>query len=130
MNQEFNKFLEPFMPEVQKISRSLRSLIFENAPDIFENIYPKMKVVRYGVEGNKLEGIVCHIAPLKAAVNFGLYHGVKLPDPSKLMEGTGKMLRHVKIKNTAEAESAALRSLLKAALAEAAQRERRITGGI
>ena len=119
MNQEFNRFLEPFMPEVQEISRSLRSLIFENAPDISENIYPKMRLIRYGVEGNKLKGIVCHIAPMKAAVNFGLYRGAKLPDPSKLMEGTGKMLRHVKIKNITESKKAALSSLLKAALAGA-----------
>ena len=118
MNQEFNEFIEPFTPEVQKITCSLRSLIFENAPDISENIYPKMQVVRYGVEGNKLEGIVCHIAPLKSAVNFGLYRGALLSDPSKLMEGTGKMLRHCKIKNVAEAESTALSFLLKAALAE------------
>ncbi|HEX8637964.1 MAG TPA: DUF1801 domain-containing protein [Pyrinomonadaceae bacterium] len=118
MNQEFNEFLEPFTPEVQEISLCLRSLIFKNAPDIFENIYSNMKIVRYGVEDNKLEGIVCHIAPLKSAVNFGLYRGAVLPDPSKLMEGTGKMLRHVKVKNVAEAESAALRTLLKAALTE------------
>lgn len=94
----------------------MRSLIFENAPDISENIYPKMKVVRYGMKGRKLKGIVCHIAPLKSAVNFGLYHGAILLDPSKLMEGTGKMLRHIKIKNIAEAESTALNSLLKEAL--------------
>jgi hypothetical protein len=118
MNQEFNNFLKAFTPEVQEISVSLRALIFENAPDISENIYPKMKVVRYGVEGNKLEGIVCHIAPLKSAVNFGLYRGAILPDPSKLMEGTGKMLRHVKIKNVTKADSPALTCLLKAALAE------------
>lgn len=118
MNQEFDKFIESFAPEVREISRRLRSMIFENAPDIFENIYPKMKVIRYGVEGNKLEKIVCHIAPLKSAVNFGLYRGAKLPDPSKLMEGTGKMLRHVKIKNITESKSAALSSLLKAALVD------------
>lgn len=65
MNQEFDKFIEPFTPEVQEISRRLRSMIFEEVPDISENIYPKMKVVRYGMKGNKLEEIVCHIAPLK-----------------------------------------------------------------
>lgn len=113
-----DKFIEPFTKQVQEISRNLRSMIFENAPDIFENLYPKMKIIRYEVEGNKLEGIVCHIAPLKSAVNFGLYRGAKLSDPSKLMDGTGKMLRHVKIKNIAESKSVVLSSLLKVALAD------------
>jgi hypothetical protein len=55
---------------------------------------------------------------LKTSVNFGLYGGANLSDPSKLMEGTANMPRHFKIKNITESGSAALGTLLKAALAD------------
>src|SRR6201994_1470924 len=31
-------------------------------------------------------------------VNVGFFHGAALPDPSRLLQGTGKSMRHVKLK--------------------------------
>jgi hypothetical protein len=39
-----------------------------------------------------------YIAPFKAHVNLGFFQGADLPDPAALLEGTGKGLRHVKLK--------------------------------
>jgi hypothetical protein len=42
---------------------------------------------------------------------------MELPDPKKILEGTGKLHRHVKLKSEADLGNAALKNLLKAALA-------------
>jgi hypothetical protein len=42
---------------------------------------------------------------------------MRLPDPKKILEGTGKLHRHVKLKSKSDLETAALKALLKAALA-------------
>jgi hypothetical protein len=42
---------------------------------------------------------------------------MQLPDPKKLREGTGELHRHLKLKSKSDLETAALRVLLKAALA-------------
>jgi len=51
-------------------------------------------------------------------VNLGFYHGAALKDPSGILVGTGKRLRHVKLRGLAEARRPAVRRLLKGAIAE------------
>jgi hypothetical protein len=55
-------------------------------------------------------------------VNLGIAYAMELSDPKKLLEGTGKLHRHVKVKSEADLESAPLKSLLKAANAAAIRR--------
>ena len=48
-------------------------------------------------------------------VNVGFFHGDELPDPQGLLEGTGKFMRHVKLKPGEEVDAAALSALIGAA---------------
>jgi hypothetical protein len=45
-------------------------------------------------------------------VNVGFFHGAGLPDPAHLLQGTGKFMRHVKLKPGTAANAAALRRLI------------------
>lgn len=54
-------------------------------------------------------------------VNVGFFHGAALPDPSHLLQGTGKSMRHVKLRpasNNAASTNAALRKLIEAAYSD------------
>jgi hypothetical protein len=51
-------------------------------------------------------------------VNVGFFQGAGLPDPAHLLQGTGKFMRHVKLKPGTPANAAALRSLIHAAYAD------------
>lgn len=51
-------------------------------------------------------------------VNVGFFHGSELPDPSRVLQGTGKYMRHVKLRPAAAVDRAALHSLISAAYAE------------
>lgn len=51
-------------------------------------------------------------------VNVGFFHGASLPDPGGLLEGTGKYMRHVKIRPLSPVDEAALKSLIRAAYAD------------
>ncbi len=53
-----------------------------------------------------------------AQVNVGFYQGSALPDPARLLQGTGKFMRHVKLKPGASADNAALTTLIKAAYSD------------
>ena len=48
-------------------------------------------------------------------VNVGFFHGAALPDPARLLQGTGKFMRHVKLKPGTPNDSAALSKLIEAA---------------
>ncbi len=51
-------------------------------------------------------------------VNVGFFYGAELPDPARLMEGTGKRMRHVKLRPGAAIDSAALARLIEDAYAD------------
>jgi hypothetical protein len=51
-------------------------------------------------------------------VNVGFFHGAALPDPARLLQGTGKFTRHVKLKPGTPPNAAALSSLIDAAYSD------------
>lgn len=51
-------------------------------------------------------------------VNVGFFYGAALPDPHGMLAGSGKRMRHVKIRPSVEIDSAALRSLVCAAYSD------------
>ena len=48
-------------------------------------------------------------------VNVGFFQGAALPDPHRLLQGTGKFMRHVKLRPGEPINSPALRRLINAA---------------
>lgn len=48
-------------------------------------------------------------------VNVGFFQGASLPDPDRLLQGTGKFMRHVKLKPGTATNAAALRRLIEMA---------------
>jgi hypothetical protein len=51
-------------------------------------------------------------------VNVGFFHGAALPDPAHLLQGTGKFMRHVKLRPGAAANAAALSALIETAYSD------------
>ena len=56
-----------------------------------------------------------YVNTFKNHVNVGFFHGATLEDPAGLLVGSGKRMRHVKLKPGSELNSAALRDLIRAA---------------
>jgi hypothetical protein len=53
-----------------------------------------------------------------AHVNVGFFHGASLPDPARLLQGTGRFMRHVKLKPDTAANDAAISKLIEEAYAD------------
>lgn len=51
-------------------------------------------------------------------VNVGFFHGAALPDPTHLLQGNGKFMRHVKLTLGTATNSAALSRLIETAYAD------------
>ncbi len=62
-----------------------------------------------------VDAAFAYVDVFKAHVNVGFFRGAELPDPAGLLEGTGKFMRHVKLRPGADMDSDALRSLVEAA---------------
>src|SRR5436190_13079039 len=103
-------------PTVRETALSLRDLVLELMPDAVEQVDPSDGLIAYGT-GPRLGEQVFAIVPHGAHVNLQFADGVDLPDPARLLEGTGKRVRHVKNRSVLDVERAALRQLLEAAIA-------------
>ena len=51
-------------------------------------------------------------------VNVGFFQGATLRDPARLLQGTGKFMRHVKLRPGAATDAESLRRLIEAAYSE------------
>ena len=51
-------------------------------------------------------------------VNVGFFHGAALPDPGGLLQGTGKFMRHVKLRPGTSVDSARLQTLIELAFSD------------
>src|SRR5688500_3795043 len=63
-----------------------------------------------------------YVNAFKAHVNVGFFHGAELADPAGLLEGTGKHMRHVKLRPDGEIDAAALARLIESAYTDMKRR--------
>lgn len=111
----FEDILTGSSEDIKKIAYDLRNLLAEIMPGITEVPWPKQKIAGYGVGPKKLSEHFCYIGTHKNYVNLGFFYGADLKDPGDLLEGSGKKLRHIKVKSCEMVEDAQLRELVVAA---------------
>jgi len=111
-NKAVAELLKPYSPEVRKLALATRSLVLKVIPKAIEQVDPKAKLIGYGF-GPSYKDMICSLMPAKGWVTLGIGWGVELPDPQKLLEGTGKVHRHVKLRSESDVEAPALAVLLR-----------------
>lgn len=63
-----------------------------------------------------------YVNAFTAHVNVGFFRGAQLPDPDGLLEGTGRFMRHVKLRPGSEVDAAALTKLIESAYTDIKRR--------
>jgi hypothetical protein len=63
-----------------------------------------------------------YVSTFKSHVNVGFWYGAALADPARLLQGSGKRMRHVKLIPGSESDDAALDDLIDAAYADIKKR--------
>ena len=97
---------------------TLKQLIEKIDPNTCEVVRLGDRAATYGVGPKKMKEGYVYVLPHKSWVNLGFYQGALLEDPDGLLEGTGKKLRHIKIKSVDQAQLPAIQTLIKVALEE------------
>ena len=114
----FDDIFAAASPEIRPVCESLRSLITSLHSEFVEVVWPNQRIASFGVGPKKMTEHYAYIAVQRSHVNLGFYHGASLKDPSGRLEGTGKRLRHVKIRDFAATRSPAVAALLREAIAD------------
>jgi hypothetical protein len=100
---------EPPHEKMEDIERAANRFIRRIAPDT--RIQVKWDAPWYtGAD------LICVVGAFSHHVGVEFWRGSTLPDPDHLLQGTGKNLRHVKLRSVAEATSPQFARLLRAAV--------------
>jgi hypothetical protein len=116
LEADVDRLLGEHTPELQAIERALRSTIRAAFPDAIEQVDFANKLIAFG-RSMKIRGLLFAIIAHKAHVNLQLADGADLADPTGIIEGTGKRIRHVKIRSVAAASSPPVVAVILAQLA-------------
>ena len=112
----FEALIQDASEEIQAICTALRTLIFELHPEAVEVVRLGDRAASFGVGPKKMSEAHTYIMPHKSHVNLGFYYGALLEDKANLLEGTGKKLRHVKVRSIETVNTPSLRNLINAAI--------------
>ena len=107
--------LEPHTPTVRDVFGALRALTRDVMADAQEQVDLPDRVLAFGFGppgGVRMRGLAVGLIPHTAHVNVQLADGALLEDPSGIVEGTGKRIRHVKCRSLDDVARPALRALL------------------
>ena len=96
-------------PELRKVARALRSFVKKTVPGTKETVNA------WGIPTFEAPDPFCFYMAGRNHVTFGFHFGTSLNDPESLLEGTGKNIRHVKLRTVADLEQKSLRELVLAA---------------
>jgi hypothetical protein len=91
--------------------------VAHRAEELIRSEAPSLKVEKHwGHPWFVGTDLVCLVGPFSHHAQMEFWRGSTIPDPDHLLEGTGKNLRHVKLRTLEEASSAQLAALLRRAL--------------
>ncbi|KPJ88366.1 MAG: hypothetical protein AMJ53_16935 [Gammaproteobacteria bacterium SG8_11] len=97
------------LTEYQPVVAMIRDLMKECAPDAEE-------VISYGLPAYRGNHLLAVISPTKKHITLAFARGVEFEDEYGLLQGVGKVSKHVKIKSLDTANEEALRYYINQAL--------------
>jgi hypothetical protein len=115
----FSKYDE----KIAGLAAHLRNFLLIELKDITELPDNSASIIGYGY-GTGYKDLICTILLSKKGVKLGFYKGSELPDPKKLLTGTGKVHRFVEIRSEADIRNPELKKLLSTALTAFKKREK------
>ena len=92
--------------KLEGVTRAVRNLIKKTLKGSEEYVNP------WKIPSIDSNGPLCCFMAGKEHVTFAFMRGAALPDPQKLLEGTGKGVRHVKLRTVADVKRPGVRKLL------------------
>lgn len=89
--------------------RQLRDVIRREAPDAEE-------AVKWGQPCYSMNSLFCYLQRAKKHVTLGFQNGARMKDPDGVLEGEGKLMRHVKFERGADIDDPQCAGLIREAL--------------
>jgi hypothetical protein len=113
-------FIRKFSPTDQRLIRAVRRVLRQRFPTANELVYDNYNFFVIGYSPTERPSdVIISIAARANGVGLCFIHGAKLPDPGKLLLGSGKQTRFIRLESPQVLDRPAVKDLLAAAVARA-----------
>ncbi|WP_420573691.1 DUF1801 domain-containing protein [Kordia sp.] len=116
IHPDFEQFLHLKPQDCIELFTDLRNYVFELYPDANELLYHTHALTAVFSVSEKLSDAFCMIPIYSKHLNLGFNKGTLLHDPKELLQGTGKLIRHIPISTISQYRNTDVENLLKAAI--------------
>jgi hypothetical protein len=113
--------LESYSSDVQVLADKARRLLLKLLSEAEETVDPTASVLSYGY-GPGYRGMICTLLLSKSGVKIGFVNGADLPDPTRLLEGSGKKHKYIQLNTASDLDRSGVKQLVEAARAAWQQR--------
>lgn len=111
-------FVARYSPTVAREFRAARALVSTYFPRGYELVYDNYNALGCGFSTRpKGSGVVVSIVAYPRWVTLFFFQGTTLPDPEKILQGTGRRIRSLRLQPFTLLRTKAVRALLKHAVA-------------
>ncbi|WP_298520469.1 DUF1801 domain-containing protein [uncultured Kordia sp.] len=116
IHPDFEEYLHLKPTECIELFVDLRNLVLELYPDANEILYHTHALTAVFSISEKLSDAFCMIPIYSKHLNLGFNKGTLLADKTNLLQGTGKLIRHIPIATTVDYRNDAVKELLNNAI--------------
>lgn len=114
--------LDAYDRNIASLTLALREVVLEEAPAAIESLVNAYAVaIGFSFTGKPLKDGFCHVVAYKNGVNLGFNRGTSLADPDGALEGTGKQMRHLRIRSHDDLDRPLVRRFLRAAIEQVSE---------
>lgn len=116
IHPDFEHFLQLKPKECIDLFTDLRSYVLELYPDANEILYHTHALTAVFSISEKLSDAFCMIPIYTKHLNLGFNKGTLLEDPKEVLQGTGKLIRHIPIATMTDYRNVTVETLMQNAI--------------
>ncbi len=116
VHTDFLRHLDRKSPELVERFYRTREFVLNQHIEAVELLYHTHALTAVFSLSERLSDAYCHIPVYTAHLNLGFNKGVLLADPKGLLQGSGKLIRHIPIKTAEDLNNPYIRILLENAI--------------
>lgn len=113
---QLNGFVRKYEPAVGRLFRACRTVLRKRFPTALELVYDNYQFLAVGYAASERPSdcmVSLAVSPKGVALSF--YYGASLPDPDRLLSGSGNQNRFIRLEGPATLRRPAVVALLRAA---------------
>jgi hypothetical protein len=120
--EQLETFIDRFSPEIAEQTRAALKKMRSRLPGAVEMVYDNYNALVIGLcPVERASEVILSIAVYPRYLNLCFFAGDRLPDPAKLLLGSGKIARHMRLEGAETLDEPEVKALMKGALENASR---------